>query len=149
LSPLSSENENIYYKYPYTLPNDFNNKASSKLPNIKQNFELKKNLKRKYNNMKKRKDKNSVILMKSYNVEFYGAKPFKCEYCGTSFRRKHDLIRHTRIHTGEKPYVCNVCKKAFHRSDALKSHLQNTPNCSTNIKTECKTKFKKEIIEKQ
>ncbi|ORY29594.1 hypothetical protein LY90DRAFT_331630, partial [Neocallimastix californiae] len=53
-----------------------------------------------------------------------GAKPFKCNYCKTTFKRKYDLLRHKRIHTGEKPYVCKICNRRFNRTDILKKHLK-------------------------
>lgn len=50
-------------------------------------------------------------------------RPFKCEICGSSFSRNHDLKRHSRIHLDVKPFPCTSCDKAFARKDALKRHL--------------------------
>ncbi|KAL4757244.1 putative C2H2 finger domain protein [Aspergillus foveolatus] len=49
-------------------------------------------------------------------------RPFKCDKCGQSFNRNHDLKRHSRIHLAVKPYPCHSCDKQFSRKDALKRH---------------------------
>ena len=50
-------------------------------------------------------------------------RPFKCDKCGQSFNRNHDLKRHSRIHLAVKPYPCHSCDKQFSRKDALKVPL--------------------------
>jgi len=87
-------------------------------------------------------DKNAVMSILSNFNDFYRIKPFKCEYCGFSFKRKYDLIRYTRLHTGVKPYKCEICKKAFYRLDALKRHMKINPDCSSK-NPKCKTKKSK------
>ncbi|KAI0395585.1 hypothetical protein F5Y17DRAFT_188215 [Xylariaceae sp. FL0594] len=49
-------------------------------------------------------------------------RPYRCETCGQSFNRNHDLKRHKRIHLAVKPFPCANCEKAFSRKDALKRH---------------------------
>ncbi|CDS11138.1 hypothetical protein LRAMOSA03401 [Lichtheimia ramosa] len=65
------------------------------------------------------------------NVRHDDSRPFACPMCSRAFKRKHDLQRHVRVHTGAKPYACLCCKKAFARTDALKRHLRMEETCRT------------------
>jgi uncharacterized Zn-finger protein len=59
-------------------------------------------------------------------------KRHECTYCSRAFSRRHDLERHTRVHTGIKPYQCPSCQKSFARSDARGRHFLSDPACSQN-----------------
>ena len=52
------------------------------------------------------------------------SKPFQCDYCDMSFKRKGILDNHRRTHTGEKPFKCSYCGDAFARKDALTFHMR-------------------------
>ncbi|XP_038245272.1 zinc finger protein 436-like isoform X1 [Dermochelys coriacea] len=54
-------------------------------------------------------------------------KPHKCPECGKSFRRKWDLTKHQRTHSGERPYPCTDCSKSFsHVSNLIKHQRIHT-----------------------
>jgi uncharacterized Zn-finger protein len=36
---------------------------------------------------------------------------FKCSFCQRGFKRKYDMEKHCRKHTGDKPYKCGICGK--------------------------------------
>ncbi|CEL52449.1 hypothetical protein RSOLAG1IB_00990 [Rhizoctonia solani AG-1 IB] len=48
--------------------------------------------------------------------------------CNKDFARKHDWVRHQRVHTGQTPYECFNCGKSFKRSDARSRHWDSPSN---------------------
>ncbi|XP_044534242.1 zinc finger protein 641 isoform X1 [Gracilinanus agilis] len=52
-----------------------------------------------------------------------GLRRHVCSECGRSFGRRHHLVRHWLIHTGEKPFHCPYCEKSFGQKHHLDRHL--------------------------
>ena len=50
-------------------------------------------------------------------------RPYQCQICDKTFKRRSSLATHRFIHTNTKPHDCNVCKKQFLRKSDLKKHL--------------------------
>lgn len=70
------------------------------------------------------KDRISEIKDKQAEIETEPKYPNSCSYCGKSFKKPSDLVRHTRIHTGEKPYKCGECGKTFTVKSTLDCHVK-------------------------
>jgi hypothetical protein len=51
-------------------------------------------------------------------------KPYKCEYCNSSFAHPSTLKIHIRAHTGDKPFRCCHCEYAAAQISNLKSHIK-------------------------
>ncbi|CAO3615234.1 unnamed protein product [Cunninghamella blakesleeana] len=81
------------------------------------------------NNNQNKNNNNNKIIINDQTIELDMNRPYKCMKCVKAFARKHDLQRHTRVHTGAKPYFCLCCKKDFARTDALKRHLRMEAAC--------------------
>ncbi|XP_072229617.1 uncharacterized protein [Leuresthes tenuis] len=47
---------------------------------------------------------------------------FCCSVCDKIFSSKENLLKHTRIHTGETTFVCTECGKKFKTNKTLKMH---------------------------
>ncbi|KAH7381522.1 hypothetical protein BKA66DRAFT_464379 [Pyrenochaeta sp. MPI-SDFR-AT-0127] len=48
-----------------------------------------------------------------------------CSYCGQGFKRDEHLERHVLIHTDIRPFRCQECKLTFKRKDLLRRHFRS------------------------
>ena len=61
----------------------------------------------------------------------------KCNFCDAVFAFPSDLKRHEMVHTDERPFKCDFCEKSFRRKNECSSHMKNVhikknrPECET------------------
>lgn len=56
-------------------------------------------------------------------------KKYKCQYCGSSFKRSKALKNHLILHSGLRPYACPWCDKTFANGSNCRSHKKKAhPN---------------------
>ncbi|XP_013419802.1 zinc finger protein 431-like [Lingula anatina] len=58
-------------------------------------------------------------LMKEHENIHTEKKPFKCQYCDSSFRRKNNCVQHEKRH---RMFKCKICYKNFATADEHNSH---------------------------
>lgn len=65
-----------------------------------------------------------LLLFTLYNCCFKGERPFKCDYCTSTFNQKEALMIHLQRHTGAKPHSCQYCNAKFTQKGNLKIHIK-------------------------
>ena len=46
-----------------------------------------------------------------------------CQQCNYATKRKSDLVKHSRTHSGERPFECGICDEKFRQKGSLTNHL--------------------------
>ncbi|XP_061870695.1 zinc finger and BTB domain-containing protein 8A-like isoform X2 [Colius striatus] len=77
-------------------------------------------------------------VMSSWNEDDLPRMRFKCPFCTHTVKRRADLKRHLRCHTGERPYPCDACGKRFTRLEHLRNHFQTIHQAGKLICRKCK-----------
>uniref|UniRef100_A0A8D0FXG9 Zinc finger and BTB domain-containing protein 8A n=1 Tax=Sphenodon punctatus TaxID=8508 RepID=A0A8D0FXG9_SPHPU len=77
-------------------------------------------------------------VMGGWNEDDLPRMRFKCPFCTHTVKRRADLKRHLRCHTGERPYPCEACGKRFTRLEHLRNHFQTIHQAGKLICRKCK-----------
>ncbi|XP_076287188.1 uncharacterized protein LOC143212355 [Lasioglossum baleicum] len=83
------------------------------------------------------------------HLEEHRQRPYICDICGASLKRKEHLDRHKQGHNKDRPYQCNMCCKAFKRNEHLARHMIIHLGSKNQVCTECgKAFYRKDHLKK-
>ncbi|XP_071445658.1 zinc finger protein 883-like [Hetaerina americana] len=68
----------------------------------------------------------SDYLLQHRKTHVEDARKFKCETCNKGFVSNKDLVVHRGTHSLDRPFKCDECGKTFKRKGALNSHKKGT-----------------------
>ena len=72
--------------------------------------------------------------LKFHSKVTHGNAIYKCDKCNKRFSRRHEVIKHSTVHSKIKPEEkCELCGNTFAKKSDLKRHINNIHVEKTNI----------------
>ena len=51
-------------------------------------------------------------------------KRYRCDVCGSTYRREVDLMNHVQTDHGQTGYDCRACNETFPDMESMRTHIQ-------------------------
>eukprot|EP01083_Nonionella_stella_P214764 773554_1 len=110
------------------------------LPTTHQNTHYVTHMPNNNRKVRRSKPKTNSAHVQKHNCD--NDRPFSCDICHKSFRKKKYVIEHRiQVHTEERHYQCDQCDKSFKLSRRLSHHIRQAHNGYPYECTKCNMKF--------